>query len=36
MNVLKRFFVRIANIHFDPNESTLKNDLIDASIKIEK
>jgi len=32
MNIFKRFFIRIANIRFDPNESALKNDLLDAFI----
>jgi hypothetical protein len=32
MNILKRLFIRIANIRLDPNESRLRDDLIDASI----
>jgi hypothetical protein len=32
MNILKRLFIRIANIRLDPNSSTFRDDLIDASI----
>ena len=32
MNILKRLFIRIANIRLDPNESKLRDDLIDAFI----
>jgi hypothetical protein len=32
MNMLKRLLIRIANIRLDPNESRLRDDLIDASI----